>query len=153
MTCNASIYLWPPSNLLGMCDYLSMNSFEISHRMQQVCADATNGMYPVCSGDRSLCSTVSQLPRCEAWLQKSCIKMYDFLDCQAAVTFCDAEIYTPFYSLGLFIFALPWNNNFLMVFVSQGINTYDMTDPWSASHYPCINILNSTSTVTALVKN
>ncbi|KAJ3532250.1 hypothetical protein NM688_g7451 [Phlebia brevispora] len=40
------------------------------------------------------------LPRCEAAMQRSCIDMFDAIDCRAAVAFCDAELSTNYHASG-----------------------------------------------------
>ncbi|KAF9527913.1 serine carboxypeptidase [Crepidotus variabilis] len=40
------------------------------------------------------------LPRCQAWLQSSCIEQFDKINCGAATMFCDAAFNVPFFSAG-----------------------------------------------------
>jgi len=40
------------------------------------------------------------LPRCQAAMQKSCIDRFDFMDCRAAVSFCDEQLSTAMEATG-----------------------------------------------------
>ncbi|KZS97808.1 peptidase S10, serine carboxypeptidase [Sistotremastrum niveocremeum HHB9708] len=35
------------------------------------------------------------LPRCQEWMESSCITAFDEINCRAAIAFCDAELSTP----------------------------------------------------------
>ncbi|KAJ7259665.1 serine carboxypeptidase [Mycena rebaudengoi] len=41
------------------------------------------------------------IPRCEKWLKESCIDVFDSINCQAAVNFCQTELTGPFWETGL----------------------------------------------------
>ena len=44
----------------------------------------------------------TQLPRCMKMLKESCVDLFDSINCNAGVAFCDAEIILPFYRTSQF---------------------------------------------------
>ncbi|OBZ77505.1 hypothetical protein A0H81_01708 [Grifola frondosa] len=54
------------------------------------------------------------VPRCDRWLKESCSKVFDLMDCRAALDFCLAEIVDPY--------------------IAAGHNPYDMTTPCEGGH-------------------
>ncbi|KAF6758881.1 serine carboxypeptidase, partial [Ephemerocybe angulata] len=78
----------------GLTDFYSM--FAAYYDM--ACTPATR--HPIL--DIATCVRMKQaVPRCMKWAQQGCVDTFDQFSCQAAISFCGAEIVEPFFASGL----------------------------------------------------
>jgi hypothetical protein len=52
----------------------------------------------------SLLVTNAQVPRCRKWFQAACRDVLDVINCGAAISFCNTELFAPFLQIGGRIF-------------------------------------------------
>jgi hypothetical protein len=43
-----------------------------------------------------------QLSRCQKWATSSCVDVFDGMNCEAAMSFCSAELVAPFFNTSAF---------------------------------------------------
>ncbi|KIL59541.1 hypothetical protein M378DRAFT_169205 [Amanita muscaria Koide BX008] len=78
----------------GLTDFSTM----ITSYYDMACTPAS--VAPVV--DISTCVRMKRVvPRCEKWIKKSCIDVFDDIDCGAATSTCSSELSTPFFQTGL----------------------------------------------------
>jgi hypothetical protein len=54
---------------------------------------------------------IIQLPRCKRWLEESCIKEFDEMNCEAAFNFCSTELEYPFFATGETVLLLRYSTS------------------------------------------
>ncbi|KAH8081981.1 alpha/beta-hydrolase [Cristinia sonorae] len=88
--------------------------------------------------DISTCIQMKQaVPRCDAWVRKSCVDTFDMINCRAALSFCDDHILSPIYKSGKCRVHLYHSLCFHIL--AAGMDPYDLSKPWTIGAY-----LNST---------
>ncbi|KAI0048898.1 serine carboxypeptidase [Auriscalpium vulgare] len=48
----------------------------------------------------SECVRMKRLPRCKPWTNEACVDQYDAMNCEAAMAFCQTELFLPYYNKG-----------------------------------------------------
>jgi len=77
----------------GLTDFTTM--FPAYFDLQ--CTPAS--VYPI--QDINTCIRMKEaIPRCRKWMKESCVDVLDSMNCEAAVTFCQTELMTPFFNSG-----------------------------------------------------
>jgi cathepsin A (carboxypeptidase C) len=82
--------------------------------------------------DMTALKHITQLPRCEKWLKRSCLEHFDAIDCLAAGNFCRGYLAEPYGDLGTSN-TLTTCSHEPLTHVFTELNPYDITQKCSGS--------------------